>query len=50
LINEAAKRIDENFADLKKFNSQNILLSLQRSKNQQEIRTIQNLYGIDLPN
>nr|WP_294900410.1 conjugal transfer protein TraI [uncultured Pedobacter sp.] len=50
LINEAAKRIDENYADLKKFNSQNILLSLQRSRNQQEIRTIQNLYGIDLPN
>ncbi len=50
LINEAANRIDENVQDLKKFNTQNILLSLQRSKTQKEINKTQNLYGIDLPN
>ncbi len=50
LINKAADRIDQNFRDLKKFNTQNILLSLQRSKSKQEIDKIQTLYGIDLPN
>ena len=50
LINEAANRIDGNVEDLKKFNTQNILLSLQRSKTQKEINKIQNLYGIDQPN
>lgn len=50
LINQAAERINQNYADLKQFNQQNILLSLQRSKGQQEIRRVQNLYGIDLPN
>lgn len=50
LINKAADRIDRNFRDLKQFNSQNILLSLQRSKTKQEINKIQNLYGLDLPN
>jgi hypothetical protein len=50
LINKAADRIDQNFRDLKQFNSQNILLSLQRSKTKQEINKIQNLYGLDLPN
>jgi len=50
LINKAADRIDQNFRDLKKFNTQNILLSLQRSKSNQEINKIQTLYGIDLPN
>ncbi len=50
LINKAADRIDQNFRDLKKFNTQNILLSLQRSNSKQEIDKIQTLYGIDLPN
>jgi hypothetical protein len=50
LINKAADRIDQNYRDLKQFNSQNILLSLQRSKTKQEINKIQNLYGLDLPN
>ncbi len=50
LINKAADRIDQNFRDLKKFNTQNILLSLQRSKSKQEINKIQTLYGLDIPN
>lgn len=50
LINKAADRIDQNFRDLKQFNTQNILLSLHRSKTKQEINKIQNLYGLDLPN
>ncbi|MDB5119756.1 MAG: conjugal transfer protein TraI [Sphingobacteriales bacterium] len=50
LINEAADKIDENYADLQKFNANNILLSLQRAKSQQQIRDVQKLYGIQMPN
>ncbi|WP_317162915.1 hypothetical protein [Pedobacter puniceum] len=50
LINEAANRINQNYSDLKRFNNQNILMSLQRAKRQQDILRVQNLYGIDLPN
>lgn len=48
LINEAADRIDENFNDLRQFNTNNILLSLQRSKSQQQIQQVQRLYGLQI--
>ena len=41
IINSAADRIDENYSDLKQFNNQNILMSVQRSKGQQESREVQ---------
>lgn len=50
LINEAANRIDENYADLVQFNSQNILMSIQRSKGQKEVQDVQKLYGLQLVN
>jgi len=46
IINSAADRIDENYSDLKQFNNQNILMSVQRSKGQQEIRDVQKLYDL----
>ncbi len=46
LINAAADRIDKNFSDLREFNSQNILMSLQRSKAKNQIQTVQKLYGL----
>ena len=46
IINSAADRIDENYSDLKEFNNQNILMSVQRSKGQQEIRNVQKLYDL----
>ncbi|PWS32189.1 conjugal transfer protein TraI [Pedobacter paludis] len=46
IINHAADRIDFNYSDLRDFNNENALLSLQRSKDQSEIETIRNLYGI----
>jgi len=46
IINSAADRIDENYSDLKQFNNQNILMSVQRSKGQQEIRNVQKLYDL----
>lgn len=48
LINEAADRIEVNYADLRQFNTQNILMSLQRSKSQDQIKEVQQLYGIQI--
>jgi hypothetical protein len=46
IIDEAADKIDQNFSDLQQFNTQNQLLSLQRSKSMQEINVVKALYGI----
>jgi len=46
LINEAADKIDQNYNDLKQFNTQNILLSLQRSKSLKQVEDVQKLYGL----
>jgi hypothetical protein len=46
LINAAAEAIEQNYADLKAFNKQNIHLSLQRSKDAAEIAVMKKLYGI----
>ncbi|MGV3685062.1 MAG: conjugal transfer protein TraI [Daejeonella sp.] len=48
LINEAADRIEVNYSDLRQFNTQNILMSLQRSKSQDQIEGVQKLYGIQV--
>ncbi|WP_333627470.1 conjugal transfer protein TraI [Sphingobacterium siyangense] len=47
LINNAAARAESNFSDLRSFNRQNILLSLQRSKTQQEAESVKKWYGIE---
>lgn len=46
LINEAADGIDRNYDDLKRFNRQNILLTLQRAKMKKEVEQVRRLYGI----
>lgn len=46
LINQAADRVDENYSDLTAFNSQNAILSLQRSKDANEAETVKKLYGL----
>ncbi|MBL4675919.1 MAG: conjugal transfer protein TraI [Mucilaginibacter sp.] len=45
-INLAGDRLDENYGDLKQFNNQNIMLSLQREKDLNEIQTIRRYYGL----
>jgi hypothetical protein len=45
LINQAGDRLDENYDDLRRFNNQNILLSLHRSKDLNDAQTIKLLYG-----
>lgn len=47
IINDAADRIDINYNELKQFNYQSIVMSLQRSKSQEEIATVQRLYGLE---
>ena len=46
IIDKAADKIDQDFSDLQQFNTQNQMLSLHRSKDQQEIDEVKALYGI----
>ncbi|RRJ90724.1 conjugal transfer protein TraI [Flavobacterium macacae] len=46
LINSAADGIDSNYDDLRLFNRQNILLSLQRSKTEKDVEAVKEFYGI----
>lgn len=46
IINAAADRIDENYNDLKAFNQEGILLSLQRAKVQNDVYVVKKLYGL----
>jgi len=46
IINKAADQIDSNYDDLKMFNQQNILLSLQRAKTEADVNRVKEFYGI----
>lgn len=46
IINAAADQIDSNYDDLTLFNKQNILLSLQRAKNSNDVNAVKKFYGI----
>jgi len=46
LIKQASRDIQQQTDDLRKFNNQTAQVSLQRSKDQQEINTIKSLYGL----
>lgn len=46
IINSAGDKIDENYNDLKAFNQQGILLSLQRAKAQNEVDAVRKFYGL----
>jgi len=45
-VDRLEEQMDRNRRDLFAFTEENILLSLQRSKSQQDIRFIQTLYNI----
>jgi hypothetical protein len=47
IINEAANKMDGNYNDLKQYNHQNILLSIQRSKSLDETAKLKEIYGIE---
>lgn len=46
LIEQAASQIDQNYFDLQLFNTQNMLLSINRSKDAGEINIVRKLYGL----
>lgn len=46
IINDAGTAIDENYNDLKAFDSQNMMLSIQRSKDFNEVNVVKELYGL----
>ncbi|WP_345949196.1 conjugal transfer protein TraI [Mucilaginibacter sp. PAMB04274] len=46
LINKAADRIDTNCNDLRQYNNQNYILSLQRAQSEHEILTLKKYYGL----
>ncbi len=45
IINAAADHVDVNYNDLKEFNQQSILLSLQRAKVKNDVYVVKKLYG-----
>jgi hypothetical protein len=47
LIGKTSKSVDQNYNDLKQFNNENVLLSLQRAKDENDIQATKNLYGIN---
>lgn len=46
IINQAGDRIDDNYYDLIEFNNENIALSLNRSKDDDEVTAVKKLYGL----
>jgi hypothetical protein len=46
IINEVDMRLDENIGDLREFNIQNKMISLQRASEKGEIETVKRLYGL----
>ncbi|MDR7371049.1 conjugal transfer protein TraI [Flavobacterium aquidurense] len=46
IINGAADQIDANYDDLTQFNKQNVLLSLQRAKTENDVNKVKQFYGI----
>lgn len=46
IIDAAANRIDQNYSDIKEFTNQNVRLSLQRAKDDNDVVTVKQLYGL----
>ena len=47
IIHAAGNNIEQNITDLRQFNQQNIIISLQRSKKKNDIDVVKKLYGIE---
>ncbi len=47
IIAGTAYQMDVNYSDLKKFNAENIRLSIQRAKSLDEVVTLKEIYGVD---
>ncbi len=47
IINTVADTIEVNFTDLRQFNNQNIIVSLQRAKQRSDVNVVRKLYGLE---
>lgn len=47
LINDAVNKMDGNYSDLKRYNQENIQLSIQKSRSLDETAKLKEIYGID---
>ena len=47
IIHATGNNIEQNITDLRQFNQQNIIISLQRSKEKNDIDVVKRLYGIE---
>ena len=47
IIHTAGNNIEQNVTDLRQFNQQNIIISLQRSKEKNDIDVVKRLYGLE---
>lgn len=47
LINRAGDKLDDNYSDMRRYNTENEMLSLQRSKDLGDTQTTKALYGIN---
>ncbi|RQO75605.1 conjugal transfer protein TraI [Pedobacter sp. KBW06] len=47
LIDAATDQMEQNYTDLKEFNQQNIVLSIQRAKSGFEIKTLKQMYDVN---
>lgn len=47
IIHAAGNNIEQNITDLRQFNQQNIKISLQRSKERNDIEVVKKLYGLE---
>lgn len=47
IINNAYNQVETNYTDLKAFNQQNVLMSLQRAKSKNDISVVKALYGLE---
>ena len=46
IINSVANKVDQNYSDLRRFNNQNAMFSLQRAKDASETQTVKAMYGL----
>jgi hypothetical protein len=46
IINDAYNEVETNYTDLKAFNQQNVLISLQRAKSKNDMEVVKGLYGL----
>jgi hypothetical protein len=46
IINKTGDQMEANYYDLKRFNNQNIQMSLRRAHDEREINAVKQLYGI----